>query len=537
MEYIQSQNGQKDSTNNYLIFCPSCANKKLCVHSITGDYRCFICGFSGRGLKGLAEEDSRPYPVRLIDYLKSRSISIEAFKESGMRFSEDTDSILMPQHDKDGKEVGIHYKYLSGSQKYRQEGISTQFFIANKKLYDESDHCVIVEGQFDALTLSQCGINAIATCGAQNTKAALAIKPFKHIAVSFDNDTNPDTRAAVKKAAESLAFILKAKIIDASPGFKDINDYYVELRSTLTVTEARKTLKDQVFKQLNRIEHSLQLSDLTQDMWNYLSNKDLVKGEPTLVEGYDNLLGGGKRLGELTVTMAEAKTGKNTFWHYLMHKWLNKGIPVGYASRELTPETEVLPNLLSLEYKLNFWLAPPMTIDPVNALLSKWPLYFSKGYGEMLFDEIKAWIIELRDQKQVQYFWIDHLHYCLSDPEDFKEASKLIKQLKTLTKELNIHIDLIVQPNKLFEGQRLGLSALKGGSAIGQALDNLVMIERVKEEGKATNVSKITLDVARSKLAKTGSIYMEYDRDTTSFQEVEETKPDSTDGYDEFRSL
>jgi KaiC/GvpD/RAD55 family RecA-like ATPase len=84
-----------------------------------------------------------------------------------------------------------------------------------------------------------------------------------------------------------------------------------------------------------------------------------VKGEPTGLSGLDKLLGGGQRLGEVTCWHAEAKTGKNTLWHKLMHLWLSRKEPVAiaYASRELTPESEVLPNLLSLERKENAWLA------------------------------------------------------------------------------------------------------------------------------------------------------------------------------------
>jgi hypothetical protein len=53
--------------------------------------------------------------------------------------------------------------------------------------------------------------------------------------------------------------------------------------------------------------------------------------------------------------MAEAKTGKNTFWHFQQRTMLDKGVAVGYASRELSPETEVLPNLLTLKIGKNLY--------------------------------------------------------------------------------------------------------------------------------------------------------------------------------------
>lgn len=263
-------------------------------------------------------------------------------------------------------------------------------------------------------------------------------------------------------------------------------------------------------------------SDLFKDMASYLRNKDAVKGEPTGIDGLDTILGGGKRLGELTVTHAEAKTGKNTLYHYMMHKWLTRGIAIGYASREISPSEEVLPNLLSIDLKKNAWKETTegdlIVFEPK---LKDWPLYFAPGYGTFPLEQLLNWICDLND-KGVKYFFIDHLHYMLHEPEDYKEASKFIKSLKAICKERNISIDLIVQPNKIMEGQRLGLSSIKGGSAIGQALDNLITMQRLKDEqGTPMNIVEIKLERARHKLARQGkSVYLEYDQNTTEFYET-----------------
>ena len=234
------------------------------------------------------------------------------------------------------------------------------------------------------------------------------------------------------------------------------------------------------------------------------------------------MLGGGKRLGEVTCWHAEAKTGKNTFWHYLMYMWLELDIPIGYASRELTPESEVIPNLLALEFKENAWLSDltdPGREAAYRGKISKWPLYFSQGYGYFPLADIVAWV-DKGVEAGIKYFWFDHLHYMLDDPEDHKAASKLIKELKTLAKQRDIHIDIIIQPNKLSDGQKLSLNSIKGGAAMGQAIDNLIILERVKQEG-VKNVMKLTLEVARSKLCKPGSMYLKFNSEDTSFDEVE----------------
>lgn len=259
-------------------------------------------------------------------------------------------------------------------------------------------------------------------------------------------------------------------------------------------------------------------SELLEETMAYLSDKDKVKGDPTGIDGLDRLLGGGFRTGELTVLMAQAKTGKNTLYHYLIYKHLSLGQPFAYASRELNPATEVIPNLLSIAMQTNTWNATMDQDFKAKALsiLNTWSLYFAPGYGHFPIEQMETWFRTLRDTG-VTHFLFDHFHYALMS-EDYDATASLIKKLKSLTKELDIHLSLIVQPRSLRENEQLGLATLRGGAAIGQALDNLLILERVKNE---TNISKLTLEVARHKLAKLGHVYLQYDMDTTSFIEVD----------------
>lgn len=260
-------------------------------------------------------------------------------------------------------------------------------------------------------------------------------------------------------------------------------------------------------------------AELLDETFEYLADKDKVKGDPTGIEGLDKLLGGGFRTGELTVLMAQAKTGKNTLYHYLIYKCLTAGVPYGYASRELNPATEVIPNLLSIALQTNAWTNDVSDKFKADArqLLSRWPLFFAPGYGTFQPGDIEAWFRACKEQG-VNHFLFDHFHYAL-DGEDYEATARLIKRLKALTKELDIHLSLIVQPRSLREGEQLSLATLRGGAAIGQALDNLLILERVR--GEQANISRLKLDQARHKLATLGEIFLMYDKDTTGFQEVE----------------
>lgn len=258
--------------------------------------------------------------------------------------------------------------------------------------------------------------------------------------------------------------------------------------------------------------------ELLDEALDYIGDKAKVAGDSTGIEGLDKILGGGFRTGELTVLMAQAKQGKNSFYHYLIYQMMMRGIPVAYASRELTPATEVIPNLLSIATGNNAWKVEVTDgyRELAKGIVSQWPLKFAQGYGYFPPEQMVKWVTAMKEEG-INHFLFDHLHYMLKG-EDYESTAELIKILKSLTKELDIHINLIVQPRTLREGERLSLATLRGGAAIGQALDNLLILERVRGEDF---ISKLTLEVARHKLARPGSVYMQYNPESTTFEEVE----------------
>ena len=70
--------------------------------------------------------------------------------------------------------------------------------------------------------------------------------------------------------------------------------------------------------------------------------------------------------------------------------------------------------------------------------------------------------------------------------------------------------------------------------AIGQAIDNMITLERIADQ---KNIVKISLKAARHKLATLGHIHMEYDPITTDLQEaivVEEELKEQEPKYNNF---
>ena len=270
-------------------------------------------------------------------------------------------------------------------------------------------------------------------------------------------------------------------------------------------------------------ETIISVSDLLEESYEYLSSPGQTSGQPTGFSLLDKALGGGIREGEVTALHAEAKTGKSSFFHDIIYRMLQSGCKIGYASREMRPATEVIPNLQSIAFKKNMFKQEnidSVTKEQYTREASTWQLYFAPGYGLFEIHELRDWILALKGQMGIKHFFIDHLHFMLADPEDHKMASRLVKELKTLAQKEQISIFIIIQPNRIGEGQRLGQSSLKGGSAIGQAIDNLITMSK----GENRDERILQLQFARHKLANWPyRMVVKYDRDSMRFEEWEIT--------------
>jgi KaiC/GvpD/RAD55 family RecA-like ATPase len=265
----------------------------------------------------------------------------------------------------------------------------------------------------------------------------------------------------------------------------------------------------------------IKCQDLIEPMSEYLANKSKVIGQPTDIEGLDEFYKG-YRGGEVTALNAKAKTGKSSLVHKMIHNLVKQGIPVGYASREMYPDKEVMPTLLSIDLQRDVRLEDPKPEDYSKAV-ANWPLFFSSGYGEFPFEDVEIWMKSLTEKYGVKHYFFDHLHYMASDSEDFKQVARLARTIKKLAMKLDVHVLLVVQPPKLQDGQVLGLDSLRGGAGVGQAVSSILTLDRVRgADGQAIrDIRKLELTDSRSTLTRPGKIFIKYHPKTNDFEEVE----------------
>lgn len=544
---IDIEMGGKDER---LMHCPFCEhhNPKLSYNVVKDVWRCLVCDEKGNASKlarklGLPEERSSG-----ASYMESRGfdLNVSFIPENVIVKDKTIDFVLLDGKSIQSRKIDAKHK----GDRFKITGTSCGYG-ANVA---GNTHLLIVEGNFDALAASNLlprdEWDVVATLGITNRKFLdlLPLQAYSEIVVAFDNEADEADQARIKSNRNALVGEIKERSTSAhvftidniSGEFKDLADEWKANGDIVPLMSRIEKLKVPVGA-AEDTEYDT-IDDLFDSMADYLSNPDKVRGQTTFSPGLDYMLGGGKRTGEITVTCAPAKTGKNTFWYMLMHKALTNNIPVGFASREVSPNTEVLPSLFSLEYKKAFRLIAERgeldkMLPKAKEKAKEWPLFFAKGYGVFDINALTKWVKSLKKNKGVTHFWVDHLHHCTYESEDFKEVAKLMTQLKTLAKTEDVHIDLIIQPKALQQkGVPLDSNSLRGGAALGQLLDNLIIVERHPND---RSILVVRLELARSPLARDDKkVYFQYNKETTELIEGELVDEDtenaiSTPGYRE----
>lgn len=163
-------------------------------------------------------------PFRFSEYLSSRGIGENV--QERFRVYEKDKKVYMPVFDRDGRYLFFVSRSIEGKYYYVEEG-------AVKTLYgieeiDMSKPIVVAEGQIDAMTFWELGMQAVATLGADNVSALSAIKNATSIIIlAFDNDM-AGLRAR-EKAADMLGRF-RCRYVDFPEGV-DINEMYMHIRN------------------------------------------------------------------------------------------------------------------------------------------------------------------------------------------------------------------------------------------------------------------------------------------------------------------
>lgn len=185
------------------------------------------------------------------DYLtgQKRKLTKETIERYNLLYSDTGDyrnRVIIP-YVKNGKLIGFNSRYIyDGDKKFRYMYFlsHTQFedYIYGLDCVDGNEYCILVEGPFDLMILTQLGYkNVISTLSTRISEKHLQhIIPFKKIIFCFDDDKE-------SKAGQKAVMNTANLILDISPQ-KQL--YYCRLPEGKDPTEATEDEVKQAFNKL-----------------------------------------------------------------------------------------------------------------------------------------------------------------------------------------------------------------------------------------------------------------------------------------------
>lgn len=160
---------------------------------------------------------------RAVRYFEKRGITQESMKRFALGYSEKQDMVTVPVSTPDGKMfVGFVARSVEGKDFKNTPKLPKSKILLGHHLALPYSTVYVVESSFDAIRLSQLGVAAVSTLGANVSRrqTELLQKSFNNVIVIGDNDDAG--RTMQRKVQERLGS--KATIINLPSRFKDIGD-------------------------------------------------------------------------------------------------------------------------------------------------------------------------------------------------------------------------------------------------------------------------------------------------------------------------
>lgn len=540
IDYVSSKGFQfKRSGDEIVLTCPQCGKEKLYINITNSLYHCFVCQVERPGsdfssghfnklkellgdslpISSVAQFIDRPknqnetnYSIKVneyhsnllankqaLRYLISRGLtqeSIDRFNLGyaffGVKVNEEVVEhgwISIPVYENNIPKL-IKYRQLPPEdnrvEKYiRETGGKSILF--NGDVIEKNEEIIIVEGEFDAITLLQNGYeNVVGITGGAGTllpvwydKLVLKSK----ITLILDND--PVGQKAAREVWATRLGVGKCWNVLLPETTKDISDFFLKS----TKEEFNKLLQA---SHQYKVDGLMSLTDALYDLYLKSKSRDTFEIFPLPWNNVNKLLGGGLSRKRLVVLGGIAGVGKTSWalqvlWHFAkVHK-----IPGLFFCLEM-PETDLAIKVVQLNEGLTYH-----DINPSHALtysnnLENVPIYFgysSKVTPEIFYNTMKA----ARDRYGVEFGVFDNLQRMIRTGEE-SDMGKASGMFKDLVMDLNIPFILISQPRKLNSEDEPTYDDLKGSSCLSQDPDIVILLHRKRNKIGNNDVQELRED-------------------------------------------
>lgn len=450
----------KSNANVQKTKCPKCSHKRknksdpcLSVNIEKGVYNCHHCNWSGNVKFKPKKEYIKPVETkvelsdRTIGWFNKRGISTATL--SHWKIGESTE--YFPQVDKRRKAINFNYyrngelintKFRDGEKNFKMvSGAELIFYgIDNIK---EMDTIYIVEGEMDALSLSESGIYSVCSVPNGASKGNQRLEYLdncfeyftekKEIVLCTDND---DAGLSLRNELARRFGKFRCKYVDFGE-YKDANEVLTEkgaetLRSILKETKSFP------------LEGVININDIWQDVINY-NEKGIVNYSIQLSDSDEWFK---MAFGEWSTITGIPNSGKSDFVDQIS---CNLALKYGFRTAYFSPESfPYESHIKRLANKLN---EKHCTTDDLNRTKNfiEEHFYFVKiDLENLTLKSILDKFRELVFQKGVNVLTIDPWNMLdHSAQKDHSYIGRVLSEITQFVQQTNTHLFLVAHPRKM----------------------------------------------------------------------------------------
>lgn len=546
---------EPDANGEVKMKCPFCQHDEFRFNVRTGQFKCFRennCGrvgnaqililekgftpityFNGmpktKDKKGIALDGECVEPLFVGDkinpelpkwaktFLTERKFTKEAISSAKVYYDGKDDTIVFPRITREGIVLGAKRRHSPKSKvKFTQEKNSgATFFNAHNF---KSEIMYIAEGETDTLSLmslgfidSAVGIPAGANGSCQEWLAENyeLFSKVKKIILCLDNDlAGSRTIKSFVKEYSGMAEIQTLSLGDS----KDISEVYMRNSNELlqTVSNPVNVYSGTTVKLLDEIDDE----NIT---------------VPINFSSFEYLLGG-FRLGELTILLGRASTGKTSYAYQLATAVADSKIPVMIYSGEM--KLSKTRNWILSKFARKTMLTSkrnPYNMDYIDVKLdertSDFLREFYNDYIECYDnsswkseDLVRDIIFQARTGKK--FILLDNLSVVDVGEDEVFGMKEFITKLRNIAVLFDVHLLVVSHPRKtISEGTTLGLDDAYGSGAIGKLAFNFLTLSKSAEKKDITELRVVKC--REYGVSSNDTLEMQYDRSTLRMYRAE----------------
>ena len=441
------------------------------------------------------------------EYLKKRGFSRETWEKFGVQQTQD--GILVFPYHKDGELMLVKYrkaeKYSGKGNKAWREPGGTPIFWGMDLCNEDDKQIVIVEGECDALALTEAGVRNVVSVpsGAEDLTCIDTcwdwLQQWEEICIWPDND-EPGQEMA-RKLINSLG-AHRCYIVQTD--HKDAN-IALHHEGAECVKELVRTAKPVPIAGLVR------LADV--ESWEFQDSERVRSVLSPL-----NRIVGGYMLGMLSVWTGENSSGKSTY----IGQEIIESIAQGYKCCVYSGE---LP-LPIYRYWIDLQVAGPSDIEMVHDEVKQEDVPRVKKEA---MDQIRDWyrnkwfcydsmggtgsddLFEVFNYAAKRYgckvFLVDNLMMMThsdNDKDFWQKQGDFVKKLKKFAQLHDVHVHLVAHPRKT--GKRLEKVDIMGSGNISNVADNIFSVYRVPEDDRTEEGCDAYIDVFKNRFSGTQEV-------------------------------